>query len=99
MRIKLLVAAAGLVAFATPSLAAEFYIVQDSSTKRCSIVEERPTATTATAREIVPEMYSALRLKKSFVLHHVLCAPERSSAERRKPVQAGSDGRFRAFSL
>ncbi len=48
MRIKLLVAAAGLVAFATPSLAAEFYIVQDSSTKRCSIVEQRPTATTTT---------------------------------------------------
>ena len=42
MRIKLLVAAAGLVAFATPSLAAEFYIVQDSTTKRCTIVEQRP---------------------------------------------------------
>jgi hypothetical protein len=48
MRIKFLVAAAGLVAFATPSLAAEFYIVQDSSTKRCSIVEQRPTTTTTT---------------------------------------------------
>ena len=48
MRIKLLVAAAGPVAIATPSLAAEFYIVQDTSTKRCSIVEQRPTATTTT---------------------------------------------------
>jgi hypothetical protein len=43
MRIKLLVAAAGLVAFAIPSLAAEFYVVQDSTTKRSTIVEQRPT--------------------------------------------------------
>jgi hypothetical protein len=48
MRIKLLVAAAGLVAFATPSLAAEFYIVQDSTTKRCTIVEQKPTTQTTT---------------------------------------------------
>jgi len=46
MRIRLLVAGAGLVAFATPSLAAEYYIVQDSSTKRCTIVEQRPTTQT-----------------------------------------------------
>ncbi len=46
MRIKLLVAAAGFAAFATPSLAAEFYIVQDTTTKRCTIVEQRPTTQT-----------------------------------------------------
>ena len=46
MRIKLLVAAAGFAAFATPALAAEFYIVQDTTTKRCSIVEQRPTTQT-----------------------------------------------------
>src|SRR5262245_13230427 len=43
MRIRLLVAAAGLVAIATPSLAAEYFVVQDTATKRCSIVEQRPT--------------------------------------------------------
>jgi hypothetical protein len=48
MRIKLLVAAVGLAAFATPSLAAEFYIVQDTTTKRCTIVEQRPTTQTMT---------------------------------------------------
>jgi hypothetical protein len=48
MRIKLLVAAAGLVAFATPSLAADYYIVQDTTTKRCTIVEQRPTTQTTT---------------------------------------------------
>jgi hypothetical protein len=46
MRMKLLVAVAGFAAFATPALAAEFYIVQDTATKRCTIVEQRPTTQT-----------------------------------------------------
>lgn len=46
MRIKLVIAAAALVASVTPSLAAEFFIVQDTSTKRCTIVEQRPTTST-----------------------------------------------------
>jgi len=46
MRMKLLVAAAGFAAFATPALAAEFYIVQDTATKRCTIVEQKPTSQT-----------------------------------------------------
>jgi hypothetical protein len=46
MRMKLLIAAAGFAAFATPSLAAEFYIVQDTGTKRCTIVEQKPTSQT-----------------------------------------------------
>jgi hypothetical protein len=46
MRIKLVVAAAAVVASATPSLAAEFYIVQDLTSKRCTIVEQRPTTPT-----------------------------------------------------
>jgi hypothetical protein len=37
-----------LLAMATPALAAEFYIVQDSSTKKCTIVDKRPTVTTTT---------------------------------------------------
>jgi hypothetical protein len=43
---KTLIAAAVAVAFATPALAAEFYVVQDSSTKRCQIVEQKPTSST-----------------------------------------------------
>ena len=46
MRSRMLVVAAGLAAFATPALA-DFYIVQDSGTKRCSIVEQRPTTQTS----------------------------------------------------
>lgn len=35
-------------AFTAPALAQEFYIVQDTATKRCQIVEQKPTATTTT---------------------------------------------------
>jgi hypothetical protein len=43
-----LLTAAVVVAFATPALAQDFYVVQDSSTKRCEIVQQRPTTTTTT---------------------------------------------------
>ena len=46
---KRLVIASAALAFAIPALAqSSFYIVQDSSTKKCSIVSERPTTTTTT---------------------------------------------------
>jgi hypothetical protein len=51
MRMRLFVAAAGFAALSTPSLAAEFYIVQDSPTKRCTIVEHRPTSQTTVVVE------------------------------------------------
>jgi hypothetical protein len=35
-----------LIGGATPSLAAEYFVVQDTATKRCSIVEQRPTSKT-----------------------------------------------------
>ena len=37
-----------LVALATPALAAEFFIVQDSTTKKCTIVDKRPSVKTTT---------------------------------------------------
>ena len=37
--------AATLVAFTSPAFA-DFYIVQDSATKKCTITESRPTTTT-----------------------------------------------------
>jgi hypothetical protein len=44
---KKLLAATLLVAFVTPSLAAdEFYVVQDVKTKKCTIVDKKPTTTT-----------------------------------------------------
>jgi hypothetical protein len=44
---KHLLAAAAAIAFVTPALA-DFYIVQDTATKRCQIVEQRPTTSTMT---------------------------------------------------
>ncbi len=45
---KKIVLASALFAFITPAMAAEFYIVQDSSTKKCTIVDKKPTVTTTT---------------------------------------------------
>ena len=38
----------GLVVLASPALAQEFYIVQDTSTKKCTIVDKKPTVTSMT---------------------------------------------------
>jgi len=49
MTLKLIAAAALVVAFAVPALAAsEFYLVQDTASKKCSIVEAKPTAASTT---------------------------------------------------
>jgi hypothetical protein len=44
MKTKLCAAAVVIVAFATPAFA-DFWIVQDSSTKKCTIVDKKPTDT------------------------------------------------------
>jgi hypothetical protein len=36
------------VAIVTPALAAEFYVVQDVKTKKCTIVDQKPTTMTET---------------------------------------------------
>ncbi len=47
MKMKLITAAALVVAFAIPAFAAEeFYLVQDTASKHCSIVEAKPTEST-----------------------------------------------------
>jgi hypothetical protein len=37
-----------IAAFATEATAAEFYVIQDSSTKRCTVVDKKPTVKTET---------------------------------------------------
>ena len=45
MNIKYALCGVALAALVTPALAAnEFYVVQDSATKKCSIVDQKPTA-------------------------------------------------------
>jgi hypothetical protein len=46
---KLVLTATLVASFAAPALAAdEFYVVQDTATKRCTIVDKKPTVTTMT---------------------------------------------------
>jgi hypothetical protein len=46
---KLVATAILITAFAAPALAAdEFYVVQDTATKKCTIVDKKPTVTTMT---------------------------------------------------
>ena len=45
---KKIVLVSVLVALATPALAQEFYVVQDTATKKCTIVDKKPTVTTMT---------------------------------------------------
>lgn len=46
MALKHVLAGLALTALVTPAVAAEFYVVQDTSSKRCTIVEQKPTTTT-----------------------------------------------------
>ena len=43
---KYVVVVALLITVATPALAAEFYVVQDPTTKRCNVVSEKPDGKT-----------------------------------------------------
>jgi hypothetical protein len=44
---KILIAGAITLGLTAPSLAAEFYVVQDTATKKCTIVDKKPTVTTS----------------------------------------------------
>ena len=48
MRKLILAACAASFAFAAQAQTTEFYVVQDSSTKKCTIVDKKPTVTTTT---------------------------------------------------
>jgi hypothetical protein len=45
---KIVAALALSAAIITPALAAEYYIVQDTATKKCTVVDKKPTVTTTT---------------------------------------------------
>ena len=49
MNLKAVIAASMIAAFVTPALAAdEYYVVQDVKTKKCTVVDNKPTDTTTT---------------------------------------------------
>ena len=45
MRARIILAAFAVIV-ATPALAQEFYVVQDTATKKCTVVAQKPTTTT-----------------------------------------------------
>jgi len=60
MKMKLITAATLVVAFAMPAFAAEeFYLVQDTVTKKCSIVEVKPTISTMSVVGLVHKTKTA----------------------------------------
>ena len=49
MRMKLVIATALVATFVAPAFAAdEFYVVQDTATRKCTIVDKKPTETNVT---------------------------------------------------
>lgn len=49
MKVKILAAAALVVTFTLPAFAAnEFYVVQDAKTKKCTVVDKKPTEASTT---------------------------------------------------
>jgi len=49
MSIKYALCGVALAALVTPALAAnEFYVVQDTASKKCSVAEQKPTVATST---------------------------------------------------
>ena len=72
MNMKLIAAAALAVSFAMPAFAAnEFYLVQDTASKKCSIVEKKPTISSMTVVGMVHktkiEAETAMKADKSCV--------------------------------
>lgn len=45
MKFRYLAVTALLVSMATPALAAQYFVAQDSSTKKCMVVEKKPDGT------------------------------------------------------
>jgi hypothetical protein len=72
MKMKIIAAAALAVAFAMPAFAAgEYYLVQDSVTKKCSVVESEPTIDTikvvGAVHATMAEAEAAMKADKSCV--------------------------------
>ena len=72
MKMTLIAAAALVAAFAIPAFAAnEFYVVQDTGTMKCSIVQTEPTISTikvvGAAHETQVQAETAMKADKSCV--------------------------------
>jgi len=73
MKMTLIAAVALVSSFAIPAFAADaFYLVQDTGTKRCSIVEVQPTMTTVkvigTVHKTKADAEAAMKANKDCIL-------------------------------
>jgi hypothetical protein len=74
MKMKLITAAALVTAFAMPAFAAdEYYVVQDTATKKCSIVEAVPTISTI---KVVGETYKTMAEAEAAMKANKSCVAE-----------------------
>ena len=47
MKLKFVLAGVVIAGFVAPALADEYWVVQDGTTKKCTVVKEKPTSTTS----------------------------------------------------
>jgi len=75
MNMKYALCGIALAALVTPALAAsEFYVVQDSATKKCSIVDAKPTD--ATMALVGTTAYKTQAAAETAMNADEMCAPE-----------------------
>jgi hypothetical protein len=73
MNIKYALCGVALATLVTPALAAnEFYVVQDTATNKCSVVEQKPTA--ATIKLVGTTVYKTLSEAEIGMKADKLCA-------------------------
>lgn len=60
MKLRIAIAALMVTAFSLPAFAAdEFYVVQDAKTKKCTVVDKKPTDTSMTVVSPSGTMYKS----------------------------------------
>jgi hypothetical protein len=72
MKVKIVLASALLVSIAAPAFAAEYYVVQDVKTKKCTIVEQKPTSTT-TVTQVGPIAFKTRTEAESGMKKEKIC--------------------------
>jgi hypothetical protein len=73
MNIKTIAVAAFALSAATPALAAEFYVVQDATTKKCTVVDTKPTAATMTVVSPSGKVYTTREEAESALKTITVC--------------------------
>jgi hypothetical protein len=72
---RALVAIIGLL-FSTPASAAEFYIVRDLTTQKCSVVDKRPVTAVRTITLATDAIYKSRKDAESAMRAIKVCSPQ-----------------------